>query len=719
MPLTSPPSFLPKDHSARKENRDKPRDSKENKDPGSRKPFLRKGSRNSLSGRMQRDSPMAASRGTEESSPSPFAGNTDRTDRTTSSTTRTSTTDRAVDRDRGTPMHPLRLKLEQPLPMEMKQQQDDESDVEDDPLEMESVTSFGDDQAWGDIDEKPFTFTGAGGSYGAKRAAEESKMTQQSDHFDEPPPTSALVKKLFYKDTHTFAAAKAELRSDPKTDSAEITDLKAVLKEKLQVLESEIARFTTENERCKQLRMEREKALQTLQSEKEEFRKQQEEEMKRFEEWKEGEMKRIKRDRRIAERQARNGNSNGGRPEREEMDALKEQIHKLQEDAKAREARFKAAQDRLKQKIDELTAKNEELEEELRFAEHNRLNSWDLAETSVTSKKKTVGGGGTSKAKKPLLVKSKSETVSMHSSIASMDSNVESGLRTTGDDKPINNSNFNSNINSNINSAINENVNVNAKKSKLVVNSEPPAGTEPLFVKSKKETSSIQSSLASMDEHFGSGLGSKGIKINILNEMVNSKKLNVVDNEPLGPAVTKEHRTVDGKTERFFEDGSKEILFANGVRKETHPDGYSVVYFTNGDVKETFPDKRVVYFYAEAETTQTTYADGMQLYEFANQQTEKHFPDGTKEISFPDGTLKCIFSNGEEESIFPNGTVQRIDVNGVKIIEFSTGQKDVTYPDGLKIREYPDGTIKRILPDGTTETVVPEETSHRLYLAHI
>ena len=37
---------------------------------------------------------------------------------------------------------------------------------------------------------------------------------------------------------------------------------------------------------------------------------------------------------------------------------------------------------------------------------------------------------------------------------------------------------------------------------------------------------------------------------------------------------------------------------------------------------------QVVYFYAETRTSHTTYADGMEMFDFSNGQREKHFPDG-------------------------------------------------------------------------------------------
>jgi len=159
----------------------------------------------------------------------------------------------------------------------------------------------------------------------------------------------------------------------------------------------------------------------------------------------------------------------------------------------------------------------------------------------------------------------------------------------------------------------------------------------------------------------------------------------------------------DGKIAKYYDNGKTELIFTNGVRKETFEDSYTVIYFNNRDIKQVYPDGKTVYYFSEAKTTQTTFNDGLQVFKFTSGQLEKHYPDGTKEISFPDGTLKCIYVDGEEESIFTDGTVQRIEKNGVKAIEYSNGEKEISFPDGTLIKEYPDGRIKKVHPDGTCE----------------
>ena len=75
----------------------------------------------------------------------------------------------------------------------------------------------------------------------------------------------------------------------------------------------------------------------------------------------------------------------------------------------------------------------------------------------------------------------------------------------------------------------------------------------------------------------------------------------------------------------------------------------------------------------------------------SSNQTEKLYPDGTKEITFTDQTIKYVFPNGSEESIFPDGTVIRLDKNGDKTMEFPNGQREIhtqEYKVNDKLTEY-------------------------------
>ncbi|XP_075930668.1 centrosomal P4.1-associated protein-like [Petromyzon marinus] len=160
----------------------------------------------------------------------------------------------------------------------------------------------------------------------------------------------------------------------------------------------------------------------------------------------------------------------------------------------------------------------------------------------------------------------------------------------------------------------------------------------------------------------------------------------------------------DGKVEVVSRGGRRTLRFPNGTRREVSPGGRSVlVAFFNGDVKRVLPDQRVIYYYADAQTTQTTFPDGLEILQFPDNQIEKHYPDGSKEIVFPDQTVKHLHVDGREETICPDGTVVHTQPNGDREMEFADGQREV-HTARYKRREYPDGTVKTVFPDGRQET---------------
>ncbi|XP_031209429.1 T-complex protein 10A homolog 2 isoform X2 [Mastomys coucha] len=166
---------------------------------------------------------------------------------------------------------------------------------------------------------------------------------------------------------------------------------------------------------------------------------------------------------------------------------------------------------------------------------------------------------------------------------------------------------------------------------------------------------------------------------------------------------TQEKRHPNGKVEQLLRDGRTIITFPNGTRKEISADKKTtLIKFFNGDMKKVKSDQKVIYYYADAQTTHTTYPDGVEVVQFPNKWTEKFYPDGSKETVFPDGTVKQL-KDGCEETVFPDGTFVTVKRNGDKIIMFSNGQKEI-HTSRFKRREFPDGTTKTVYCNGCQET---------------
>lgn len=471
------------------------------------------------------------------------------------------------------------------------------------------------------------------------------------------PPASELMLKLFpalkpKAKPESQAVSKNVPAQEGPVDSAR----SQLLKEKLVELETEIERFKMENASLARLHEDKEKTLETLKKEVADFEQQKAKELARIEEYKKEEIKKLQKERKVFEKYASTARAMPDKKEREEIQNLKQQIKELQEELKKKETKWSTTHVRLRNQIETLTKENTELREEIKFMEKVRLESWKKAEVGE-SKKKSDGPG-------PLL--RRAESVSPLHMLKQRRTPVpesEKNTKVLGSQSPIKGL---------------------SSRSFRQMSLGESSISEPTRVKIPEPAASTISQ--------GSD---KLLPTEMKNESFPVKGSDDVQGEVSYP---------DGKVERILKNGCHVILFTNGTQKEVSADGKSTtVTFFNGDVKKVMADQRVIYYYADAQTTHTTYPDGIEILQFSNGQIEKHFPDGKKEITFPDQTIKNLYPDGKEESIFPDGTIITSQIDGNKIIEFDNGQRELHTPQ-FKRREYPDGTIKTVYTNGQQET---------------
>ena len=141
--------------------------------------------------------------------------------------------------------------------------------------------------------------------------------------------------------------------------------------------------------------------------------------------------------------------------------------------------------------------------------------------------------------------------------------------------------------------------------------------------------------------------------------LVQQNKLTLEDYEFKIPDKYKKHKykliktlKTGDKLINIYNENKKEIIFSSGVRKEIFDDGHQIIFFVNGDIKQNYPCGKSVYFFNQAKTVQTTFKNGIFVMKFENNQLERHYPDGKKEILYPDGSEKTILENGNELSSY-------------------------------------------------------------------
>ncbi|XP_021334644.1 centrosomal P4.1-associated protein [Danio rerio] len=469
---------------------------------------------------------------------------------------------------------------------------------------------------------------------------------------NEAPSTSQLVAKLFPAlKPKPSPVMMPEPQNKPSEEGAAQSRL---LRERLVELETEIERFKSENAALARLKQENQDIRENLKKDKADFEKKRIEETAKWEEYKSEEYKKMQREKKLFEKHAATVRARPDKQERDEIQALKQQLNMMQEDLRKREARWSNTQKRLRQQVESLSSENTSLRDQVRTLEKLRLSAWKSAE-----KEKEKGRSSTSSSR------------------------TSTGSKPTDSKSPSHSSKGNSSRKGSPETQI--------------------SLTDSAFFPEVKETQSFKSEL--------SPLVNQSSGVLVMNERSQDAPLN--NSFPkltiTGQTNEKQEEIMqsDSKIEKMLPDGGRLVVFPNGTRKELSADGQTVkVMFFNGDVKHTMPDQRVIYYYAEAQTTHITYPDGMEVLQFPNNQTEKHFPDGRKEITFPDQTVKTLHPDGREESVLTDGTIIQLNPDGSKVIQFNTGQREIHTAD-FKRREYPDGTVKTVYSDGRQETQYP------------
>ncbi|XP_027740699.1 centromere protein J isoform X3 [Empidonax traillii] len=493
----------------------------------------------------------------------------------------------------------------------------------------------------------------------ASKKADEMSKESAVDSDSNGPPVSNLMMKLFPSLKPKQKAGcrlERETKSNVEQDPGGNTGPSQLLRERLTELEAEIERFRAENTTLSKLREEREQALANIRKEIADFEQQKAQELAEIEEYKKKEMKKLQKERKVFEKYATEARAIPDKKERDEIQALKQQIAELQEDLKRKEAKWSTTHRRLKDQIEALVNENLELKEEVKIMEKFRLEAWKKIEAAGSKRKVENSAVALKRAESCLPNRGpKSQTASL--------------LLPVQKCSKMNGKSY------------------SQAKGKL---SRTPA-SGPANDRSNSET---MTALEDSSKTFMVDISPSEAHVSL----------------PSGPAyvdseeIERETAYPDGKVEQVLKNGCHLVFFPNGTWKKVGSDGKTVtITFFNGDVKQVMPDQTVIYYYADAKTTHTTYSDGLEVLQFSNGQIEKHYPDGKKEITFPDQTIKNLFTDGQEESILPDGTIVRVQPDGSKTIEFNNGQREL-HTAQFKRREYPDGSVKTVYMNGQQET---------------
>nr|XP_006122980.1 centromere protein J-like [Pelodiscus sinensis] len=572
------------------------------------------------------------------------------------------------------------------------------------------------------------------------------------------------VKNLDLQSLPSFPAFKiketlAEEQAQGKLVVGTLEAVQRRLTDQLEEMEKEVGMYHHEAPLLTRMKEEQEKARHFLRTRMDQFQTNKAQDLNHLEEYRRDHIHTPQKEKVELKKHATAARISREEVKSEEIQMLKQQIARLQEDFRRNESHWHAAHGKLKSQIEILTKQNLELQEELRVSEHQRLKAEKnpgavdfISRKSETPVSEAILRGTSSVAnleERPLRGNPKSRSTTpvgrktpvekqppgnvtmkaMKSKVERMES-LKSVTREAREKTPSNQFHSRSSTPTGrrtphhgrltpfepekvMHQSSHDKQRIYSRKSPVpsVSHLSVPKETNSSYTKGRYSSTSGSSEdtvLFRSQNHdvcnSTSYSNNEEPQHSPPKSTLSRRSLLYKENKKSSEVVREKIEYADGKVEEVLTDGRRIITFRNGTKKEISADKrMTVVTFFNGDVKKIMPDQRVIYYYADAQTTHTTYPNGLEVLQFPNNQIEKHHPDGTKEIVFPDQTVKRFCDGGLEETVFPDGTVVKVEKNGDKMVMFSNGQREIYTPQ-FKRREYPDGTIKTVYSSGQQET---------------
>lgn len=479
--------------------------------------------------------------------------------------------------------------------------------------------------------------------------------------------------------------SKAPLTTYPKAEFEFHTTL---LNAKLAELEKEVTHFKTENEKLVQgkrkLQLDRRQLAENVKS----FESMKESEKKKLDD----ERKWVRREKALFEKTLKDKKSNFDKRAQDEIDELQNKIVQLTEELQRKETKWTASITKLQDQVKFLERENQNLHKEnhkLKLKGISAKVSTHLLDPVNTAKKLsspeqqngTPDSGFRSQDNLNEDCEPNRQVTCNNSSVSKSNKSLPTSLRNTIYQTLCDNSDSdtcNTEKQNNETSISTPRMNFSSADSLDSNVTLVSASTNPVTLTTADDRRATESNSQNLKQSF----------------------------QTKNTAVVKSVKRDDAKgtTEKLYSDGSIEICYTNGNRKEITPDGKTKkVYYYNGDVKETLPSGLVKYFYSQTKTWHLTYPDGKEVLQFSNGQEEIRYPNGTLQISFSDGSIKRIETDGSEEIKFPDGTHVTVAPNGDRTLLMPNGQKEI-HTSNFKRREYPDGTVKILYEDGRQET---------------
>ena len=457
-------------------------------------------------------------------------------------------------------------------------------------------------------EEGPTTTNNNNSSINTRKNVMTKKSSNKNMSMTSPPRLDVVNKKKGPKEKDKSLEEGMERASESKVSVKE--DESSTRGE----IEREMKKLKDEKDKLKVKERKVNEEAKALAKEREDFSRFMKEEGEKLDAAKEEELKKTKKEKKVVERNLKAATVAETRKEREEIEALKEKIRRIEEEAREKDKKNKFAAERQKKQIEELLQRNKELEEAVHRLETTLSNPAQpglatfkipnmVTDEKGKSPKKSIANNEEAKSAEKAKGGIKAEKAGKKGKGVSSKKEPDKifgGVNELEDDE------F-------------EKIESEAVEDHWEENSD---GSKEITESAKKTKMNINP-----DEYAYSA--NVYYQEYLLNKKKSSNITLPIEKQPKVVNKTEEN----GKLQVTYEDGKKEVVFKNGAKREIYPNGYIIVNYTIGDIKQTLPDNSIIYYYADADTTQITLPDnGLNIYRFSSNQVEFHYEDGSKEI---------------------------------------------------------------------------------------
>ena len=189
-----------------------------------------------------------------------------------------------------------------------------------------------------------------------------------------------ILKKYFGIQGKSVDKKLSEVHEETVIDNkhAEREQLKLIVNEKMNELNNEIKRLQNTNEKVSKLKADFERNSTKLSKDIDDYNLDKENKEKDFEILLEEEKNKFQKEKKLHEKNLKAIIMMPNKKEREEIENLKIQLQKLNDDNKKKEQNNKLNMDRLKKQLDEANNKISEMSKEVKFMEEMKTNNWGI-----------------------------------------------------------------------------------------------------------------------------------------------------------------------------------------------------------------------------------------------------------------------------------------------------------------------------------------------------